>query len=450
MTLSSNIAPQNIVCKAGLAAVLSGAALIAFSALPAPALAQEASQNEAKEETEQSALEIRAEHVVAIFNGEMDPQDVFTDGFLAQVPPAMLNATIQQWLAQYGAAQSVDNLGPVSDTRTALAIRMERAIARGGMAIDPDDDNRISELIFQSFDPINDTVEKIESDLAALPGTVSAWFGPLDGGTPTVAVNADAQMALGSTFKLYVLAALSREVAQGKRNWDDRVDLSVSSFPSGMMQDWPQGSPVTLHTLASLMISISDNTATDQLIAILGRDAVFQAMVDSGHSAPELNDPFLTTRELFMLKGGPAGRLKTYAQGDAELRLQILEGIEDNPVSIGDIGAAFASGPNTIDVEWFGNAADLTSLFRFMRENGEETAFQIMGINPSMTASTRSQWDYAGYKGGSEPGVLNLTWLVTDNAGQDHALVLSWSNSEASLTNDDLERIAERILNLPR
>ena len=53
-----------------------------------------------------------------------------------------------------------------------------------------------------------------------------------------------------------------------------------------MAQDWPKGAPVTLHTLATLMISISDNTATDQLIAIVGRDAIAEELRASGHAEP--------------------------------------------------------------------------------------------------------------------------------------------------------------------
>ena len=431
------------IAKIALGAMLSAPLL----AVTVPAFAQDTTSS-IETLSEQSALEMRSEQVVSFFNGDIEAEDLFTNGFLAAVPPAQLTAIVLQWTAQHGAAQSVETLNPVSDTRGALNIRMERANATGGIAIDPGDDNRISELVFHSFDTIDDSAAKITADLTALPGNVSVWFGPVDGGEPVISLNADAQMPLGSTFKLYVLAALAREVAQGEREWDDTVTLDVTSFPSGMMQDWPQGAPVTLQTLASLMISISDNTATDQLIAVLGRDAVFETLVNSGHSAPALNDPFLTTRELFLLKGGPRARLSTYAGGDAELRALILAGIEDSPVSGAEIGAAFAQGPIAIDVEWFGNAGDLINLFQFMRETADPRAFDMMGINPSMLPATRELWAYAGYKGGSEPGVLNLTWLLTDDAGADHALVMSWSNPDANLPPDTLEALARRIQNL--
>lgn len=414
-----------------------------------PLAAQDGAQISA-EAAEQTALEKRADQVVAVVNGEIAAQDVFTDGFLAAVPPSQMSAIADQLTGQFGAALSVETLDPADGTRATLAIRLERAIARGGIAIDPSDDNRISELLFQTFDPIDDSPAKIEADLAALSGRVSAWFAPLDGGAATISLNEAEQMPLGSTFKFYVLATLAREIAEGERSWDDQVTLGTRSFPSGMMQDWPDNAPVTLHTLASLMISISDNTATDQLIAVLGRDAVLQTLIDSGHSAPELNDPFLTTRELFLLKGGPEDRIEAYSAADTETREQILAAIDDVAVSGDQIQAAFVKGPIALDIEWFANASDLANLFRFMRETSDPGAFDIMGINPSMPAPIRARWVYAGYKGGSEPGVLNLTWLLTDQEGRDHALVLSWSDHDAHLNQTALELVGQRILALPQ
>ncbi len=433
--------------KSPLYGALLAASLLTIPA--APVFAQEEAP-EASEGEQQTTLEIKADQVVAVLNGDLDPRDVFTAGFLAAVPPAQVTALAEQLTGQFGAAISVEALDPPSGDRAALSIRLERAITRGGIAIDTADDNRISELLFQSFEPVGDTPEKIEAELSALPGDVTAWFGPLDGGPATLALDEAEQMPLGSTFKLYVLAALAREVAQGTRAWDDQIPLTARSFPSGMMQDWPESSPVTLQTLATMMISISDNTATDQLITLLGRDAVLQTVIDSGHSMPGLNDPFLTTREMFLLKGGSADRLSVFQNGDTALRSQILDGIEGEAVSGNQIQAAFASGPSALDVEWFGNGPDIANLMRFMRATADPLAFEIMGIDPSMPAATRARWAYAGYKGGSEPGVLNLTWLLTDEAGRDHALMLSWRNEDANLDATALELLALRILSLPQ
>ncbi|WP_252257782.1 serine hydrolase [Erythrobacter aurantius] len=429
---------------------------LAFLAAPALALAVPVEAQEAptaNEQTdEQTPLEFRAEQIVAVINSEIDPKEVFSAEFLKAVPLAQLAAVSAQFTSQFGPAIAVESIDPADGTRGILALRMERAIARGPIAIDPSDENRVSELLFQSFEAIDDSPAKIEADLANLPGEVSWWFGPIDGSSgPLIADRASEQMPLGSTFKLYVLAALARDIAAGKRAWGDVVNLGdTRSFPSGMMQDWPTGASVTLETLASLMISISDNTATDALIDVLGRDAVLQAVIDSGHSSPELNDPFLKTRDMFLLKAGPEGRLHTYSEADADVRSQILEGIDEPVLPMSTVQAAFSGGPIALDVEWFASARDLAGLMRFMRRTADPRAFEIMAISPNMPENARSNWTYAGYKGGSEPGVLNLTWLLTDQQGRDHALILSWRNDDANVDQNALELIAQRMLALPR
>jgi len=431
------------IIRCALAAVL----LSAVSSNPGAA--QNSSPDTASE-GDHSALQIRAEQVIALVNGEVEPEEVLSDGFLAAIPAEQFREISRQLTTQFGAAISVETLDPPKGTRAALAIRMERTVARGGIAIDPNADNKVSELLFQNFESTDDSLTQIEADLDALSGEVAWWLGPLDGSfPPVISSGADTQMPIGSTFKLYVLATLAREVAEGKRSWSDPVTLSeLRSFPSGMMQDWPRDAPTTLHTLASLMISISDNTATDVLIDELGRDAVFQTLIESGHSRPELNDPFLKTREMFLLKGGPEGRLRTYLGGSAELRRQILDGIEDIEVPAQQIEAAFSGAPVALDVEWFASARDITKLMTYMRERADPESFKIMAINPSIPRDLRGKWLYYGYKGGSEPGVLNLSWLLQDKNGQDHGLILSWRNDDVRFDPATLERIAQRLLSL--
>lgn len=427
-------------------------AVIGLGAATSPAHAQDAPMERdqsANPASEQTALEVRADQVVAVVNGDLAAEDVFSDSFLAAVSPEQLTAISQQLTSQFGAALSVEELSTPQGTRSSLAIRMERAIARGGIAIDPASENRISELLFQTFDPINDDASKIEADLAALPGDVSVLFASFEEQAPVLASEWGDQMAIGSTFKLYVLAALACQIADGERQWSDVVTLSdTRSFPSGMMQDWPKGAEVTLETLASMMISISDNTATDALIELLGTEVILETMADSRHADLELNDPFLTTRQMFLLKGGPDARLEAYRSGDVTAKAAILAELEEVVVTAEQVQAAFATGPKAIDVEWFASASDLAGLYRYMREQADPKAFEIMGINPSVSASSKERWSYVGYKGGSEPGVLNLTWFLTDKAGADHVLVLSWNNPEANLDHTALELIAQRILSL--
>jgi hypothetical protein len=104
-------------------------------------------------------------------------------------------------------------------------------------------------------------------------------------------------------FKLFILAELDRQVRAGERRWSDVAPLSRKSLPSGMLQDWPEGAPLTLHSLAALMISQSDNSASDTLLHLLGREKVEALLPALGLRNPAANRPFLSTLEAFALKG---------------------------------------------------------------------------------------------------------------------------------------------------
>ncbi|MEM7781579.1 MAG: serine hydrolase [Pseudomonadota bacterium] len=405
------------------------------------------------EQTEQATpIEMRTSQIVDLLNSELTEPlpDIFTDEMMAAVSPAQLEALAEQYSGQFGRALEIESMSRPDGSQSRFAIRMEKAMARGTITIDPADNNRISGLFFNAFEPVNDSIEKITNDILALPGDATVYFGPVGSDTPLISIAPDKPMHLGSTIKLYIVAALAQDIAQGERRWSDVVPLTSKSFPSGILQSWPENTPMTLQSLASLMISISDNTATDQLLALLGPERVLKAMIDSGHSDPSLNDPIFSTRDLFLLKGGDKDRMALFAKGDADLRKQILAGMVDETANPADIEQAFSNGPIGLDIEWFASANDLGRLYQFMRRTADPKAFNVMAINGNLPVGAREDWAYAGYKGGSEPGVLNLTWMLTDKQGVDHLLWLSWTNPEANVEQSTLELIAQRILALPR
>ena len=80
------------------------------------------------------------------------------------------------------------------------------------------------------------------------------------------------------------------------------------------MRDEAAGKTFTLREFAEKMISVSDNTATDHLLAFVGRQAVEETVKASGNAAAARNVPFLSTRDVFALKllwlAGRAARLR--------------------------------------------------------------------------------------------------------------------------------------------
>ncbi|MEW4448010.1 serine hydrolase [Qipengyuania sp. JC766] len=419
-----------------------------FLLLIAPAVAHAQAEDPAATQVS-TLLEQRAKDVVAVFNGAKRAEEVFAEPFLAQVSPDMLIQLNSQLSAQFGPIIGVESVTPTGPFTATVAIRFERAVGRGPMTLSGEEPNFVVGLLLNDFQPIDDTLEKIQADIEALPGRASVLYAPVSGGEPILAMDENGQYAIGSTFKLYVLSALSRSIAAGEHSWDEVVRLDRSSFPSGQMQDWPEGAPVTLHTLATMMISISDNTATDMLIDVVGRDAIEAELRATGHSDPDRTLPFLSTLELFGLKGDIDRGTGYVAATEADQRRlldEFAEEIDGNPASI--MPPTFSK-PTAIDtLEWFASGQDLRQLVQRMVEGGDDTALSIMAVSPGLSYAQQNKWDYVGYKGGSEPGVLNLTWLLRRDDGVARILTMSWNNTEASVDQTAFELLAQRILAL--
>lgn len=423
----------------GLAAA-SAAPLMAHTALPTPPV----HASEAADET----LEARAQDALAVLQGNREAEEVFAPAFLQQVSPAQLQAITRQITNAYGAPLAVEEVTPTSAFAGTIAIRFEKAIGRGSIAIDPEAPHLVTGLLLQTFEAVDDSAAKIEAELQALPGEVNAWFGPLNGSAPPLlALNAQEPLALGSTFKLYVLAALSRAINAGEHRWDEVVPLSVRSYPSGVVQDWPQGSPVTLQTLATLMLQVSDNTATDQIIALLGRDRIETELRRTNPDAAR-SMPFLSTRELFMVKADPQLRQRYAAANETERR-QILATLPKENAPLAQVSAAFGGNPIAIDsIEWFASPEALRRLGQELAKPEHATARRLMSANRNLGDEAAAKWAYVGYKGGSEPGVLNLTWLLQDKQDRWHLLTVGWNNPNAPVDTMTLDALAKRLLAL--
>jgi hypothetical protein len=86
----------------------------------------------------------------------------------------------------------------------------------------------------------------------------------------------------------------------------------------------------------------------------------------------------------------------------------------------------------------------------WLRRSGDETALALLAINPALGVQARSELAYVGYKGGSEPGVLNLTWLVQSRAGAWHVVTGSWNNPAAPVEESRLIGLLARAIRLIR
>jgi beta-lactamase class A len=102
---------------------------------------------------------------------------------------------------------------------------------------------------------------------------------------------ADEQWSAASVIKIPVMIEIFRQIDDGQRTLDDLHTLtSEDKTPgSGVLLEMHEGLNLSLYDLLYLMMSISDNTATNLLIDFAGMDAVNQRMRDWGMPGTTLN-----------------------------------------------------------------------------------------------------------------------------------------------------------------
>jgi hypothetical protein len=367
----------------------------------------------------------------------------FDQAFLGQIPPSQLNAT----LAQVNGLRLDTVLLSTSEFIT-------MAVTANGqpqiVILDVDAHGLINGLRLtaepaQPAPTVPTTWAAVDKQVQqAAPQTRLLVARVTGGACQTVhAVDATTPAPLGSAFKLYVLDALARTIAKGTVSWDQRLTLAsqLKSLPSGELASELAGTQVTVVQAAEDMISSSDNTAADLLLTLVGRAAVEAAATSTGMADPALDTPFLTTRELFVLKldDWPALANRYLALGAAG-RQALLTGTVDR-VPLSALPATTPTGwPNPRDIstiEWFASPADIcrvyASLAGLSRQPALAPVASILGINNGSLNLDPAQWSSTWFKGGSEPGVLTLNYLATTRTGQSYVVSVLTANPTAPI-----------------
>lgn len=270
--------------------------------------------------------------------------------------------------------------------------------------------------------------------VAELPGTVGYLATEIteQGVKPLFGKNEKERFAIGSSFKLFILGTLADEVNADRRQFENIMRLKPEWVgpPSSEMGTWPMGSPVTLHTLALKMNAISDNTATDHLLHLLGREAIEKQMAVMGHAHPEWNRPLLSTREMTGLRDKATGMPgNEYAKLDEAAKRKFLTekfgGGPDYEKMDFDTAAYKLS-------EWFATPLDMAKALAWLKRNSEEKqpANPIRGILAAETKLNYDKqiWPYVGFKGGSEDQILCGNWLLKNKNGKWYTLHVYWNS----------------------
>lgn len=170
-------------------------------------------------------------------------------------------------------------------------------------------------------------VESVVSAAEALGIVGASVIGP---GGEHWSRHGDRQFRAASIVKVPLMVELFRQIERGVHRLTDTVVLRSEDKAngSGVLRHLHDGIGLTLNDLIYLMISISDNTATNLLIERVGIDAVNVTMRSLGMTGSNLGRPMKG-------RGTLPGEIENYATPDdyAVVVSAILDGTAASPES---------------------------------------------------------------------------------------------------------------------
>jgi len=354
----------------------------------------------------------------------------FDAAFLAEDDAAVLNQSLQ---AVTGAeVRSIQ----VSELNTVVAIVSARAAAPTEVWLTVDSRGLISELRISpaTTGPTPATWADVDAALRSVAPQVRLLVADVSNGSCRTVHSIDPGTAapIGAAFKLYVLAALGHAVASGTVRWYQplTVTAQLKSLPAGELQNEPDGTQVSVLDTAAAMTSLSDNTATDMLINLVGRSAVEDALTTTGMANPALDRPLLTTREIFVLKlrQWPALAERYISANEPSRRTLLASTVDRAPLPAVAAAGSWIAPRDINSLEYFASASDIcrayASLAALAARPGLSPIGQVLSLNDDSLALDPAQWKTTWFKGGSEPGVLTMAYLATTRTGHSYVVTV--------------------------
>jgi beta-lactamase class A len=172
--------------------------------------------------------------------------------------------------------------------------------------------------------PLGDLQAQLSSMSMHAPGNVGIMIEDLNTGLSS-SVNANAQMPAASTIKVPVMVEVFKRLAHGDFDLNRRVTLQQSDrdWGWGDLSDAAAGSTYTVSKLLTLMITESDNTATNMLIRLVGRRAINREMASLGLYNTSLHDYIRSDGPIrYALRSSPSDMVRLLT---AMARFQLID-----------------------------------------------------------------------------------------------------------------------------
>ena len=391
--------------------------------------------------------------LAAVADAPLSQQEIgahFDAGFLSKVSVDEFNQVL---LEDVPAPSGASLVGVVSQDPTSLVAVATFGPLTEKVSISVDGAGLIGGLLLSASLPASPTswaqLDRQLRDLAPQVGFLAAEVSPDGSCTPIHEVASSTARPMASEFKLFVLGALAHQITSGRVTWGQKLTVqdalrsAGNAASSGSLQFSPSGTKVSVKETAIKMISISDNTAADMLIDLVGRSQVeSQVRQWSSNAARDL--PFLTTREMLLLHDADYPTLADqYLSTPPNRRAAFLASSVD-PLPLSRVQGS--TEPRDVDsIEWFASPDDVCTAFAGLQQLSTRAELAplatVLSVNDGDLGLDDAQWPTVWFKGGSEPGVLTLGYLAKSRKGQTFVVSAMVENPATALSPAATEKL---------
>jgi beta-lactamase class A len=371
--------------------------------------------------------------------------------FLDKISAAKINTV----LAEFPTPSGAQVVGVLSSEPTGLVVIANFGTERLRVTLSVDGSGLIDGLELApsasatSWSQINQTLAALAPDVSFLAARVA------NGSCQTIhQLAASSLRPLASEFKLFVLGALAHQIGAGHVTWDQKLTVESqlksigNAVGSGSLQFVPTGTRVSVRETATKMISISDNTAADMLINWVGPPAL-ESQVRQWSNDPQLDVPFLTTRQVILLHYVNFPMLANAYLARAPSKRQAFLNSAVDPLALSE--ARPSTEPRDVDsIEWFGSPDDVCRAFAGLQQLSQQPKLSpiasIFSVNNGGLGLDPSRWPTVWFKGGSEPGVMTVGYMATNSKGQTFVVSAMLSNATGALAPSATFALLEAVV----
>lgn len=220
---------------------------------------------------------------------------------------------------------------------------------------------------------------RIEAEVYNFSGKVGVYANDFKGNV--IEINADEEFETASTIKSYILAELYRQIDLGLIDEKQIIKYTEDNFVvgSGILRSLDYGVEMTVKDIATLMIIVSDNIATNMIIDLVGVDNVNKMCKDLGLTKTVLHNKIDFDKYSKLGTSTPRdyGRLfellykkELWSEKASESMLEIFKKQHYNTILSRDLPQYFLDSENTGDEELFEIASKSGSMNACRNDGG--------------------------------------------------------------------------------